>query len=358
MTWQEYQDAVGELYDQAEGIGIVRRNITLPDKVTGQARQIDVWIEIQSKGHKLGILIDAKFRKDRVDVKDIEEVLALASAVGANSSVLVALNGWTDPAAEKAAFCGLDLRLLTMEEALELIVPDKWMMCPYCAKDCIVADRQGGMVIDGLWSLLVAGQCRHCKAALIWCWECGSNIIVEPDSEYECGCERVWNNTADGISVKLVDSEQWIPLVDNDEIMEDFALDFTEPNDPTFVSAKFYIRRGIAHRERGQVNAAINDFSQALQLMPQSGLAYYHRAYTFDMAECSEQALHDYSKAIELEPHQAVAYGSRGGMYYSQERYREARIDFHKFLDLMPDSPDKSTIQTAIAHCEFEEARD
>jgi len=38
----EYQHAV-ELYEQAEGLGKVSRNIMRPDKITGQPRQIDTW---------------------------------------------------------------------------------------------------------------------------------------------------------------------------------------------------------------------------------------------------------------------------------------------------------------------------
>lgn len=93
MNWQEYQDAVGELYLQMDGIGTVSKSITLPDKITGQPRQVDVWLEIDAKGHKVGILIDAKYRNCKVDVKDVEEVLALGNAVGANKCVLVALKG-------------------------------------------------------------------------------------------------------------------------------------------------------------------------------------------------------------------------------------------------------------------------
>jgi hypothetical protein len=39
MERQEYQEAVANLYEQTEGIGVVRRNVPLPDKVTGQMRQ-------------------------------------------------------------------------------------------------------------------------------------------------------------------------------------------------------------------------------------------------------------------------------------------------------------------------------
>ncbi len=43
MRWQEYQDAVAELYLKMEKLGTVYKNVSLPDKVTGQPRQVDVW---------------------------------------------------------------------------------------------------------------------------------------------------------------------------------------------------------------------------------------------------------------------------------------------------------------------------
>src|SRR4051812_1162167 len=102
MTWQEYQGAVALHYEQKEGKGSVFRNIFVPDKVTGQNRQVDILIEIEERGHKLKLLIDAKYRKEKLDVKDVEEVLALADAVRASKAVIVAANGWTKPAEIKA----------------------------------------------------------------------------------------------------------------------------------------------------------------------------------------------------------------------------------------------------------------
>jgi len=36
MTWQEYQEAVAELYEQTDGFGNVSRNVMVLDKITGQ----------------------------------------------------------------------------------------------------------------------------------------------------------------------------------------------------------------------------------------------------------------------------------------------------------------------------------
>jgi len=121
MQWQQYQEAVACLYDLVAGYGRVRRNVYLPDRVTGQRRQIDVLVELETKGHVIRIVVDAKFHAEPLDVKDVEEVIALADAVGANKAVIVASNGWSRPAAHRAAFSGLDLRLLTPEDARALI---------------------------------------------------------------------------------------------------------------------------------------------------------------------------------------------------------------------------------------------
>ncbi|MBK8109938.1 MAG: hypothetical protein IPK46_06180 [Saprospiraceae bacterium] len=81
MNWQEYQEAVGILCEQMAEFGVVSKNITIPDKVTGQPRQIDVWWEMRLENHTFKILIDAKKRKDKIDVKDVEEIIMLAQAV-------------------------------------------------------------------------------------------------------------------------------------------------------------------------------------------------------------------------------------------------------------------------------------
>lgn len=212
MTWQEYQHAVGQLYEQAEGIGTVLRNITLPDKITGQARQIDAWIELETKGHKLGILIDAKYRRQRVDVKDVEEVRSLAEAVGANRAVLVALNGWTGPAEIKAQSVGLDLLLLTLDDALDLIVEDKWAICEACHSDCVVLDHDGATDSDGGWLWWLAGRCRHCKIAFVWCQDCGQNTPLPLGRSIKCPCGHTWRNSIKGMFLKVRGSPAFVEI--------------------------------------------------------------------------------------------------------------------------------------------------
>jgi len=211
MKWQEYQEAVAVFYEQLEGFGNVYRNVYLPDLVTGQRRQVDVIIELAERGHSLRMLIDAKFHAEALDVKDIEEVAALSKAVGANKTIIVAANGFTSPAKIKAEFIQCDLITLTIEEALDLIVHDKWKMCPVCNADCIVLDQEGMTQFDnGLIFWWLAGQCRGCKCGRVHCQDCGQKMYIEIGKSLVCGCGHEWRSTDEGVAIELFKEEpQW-----------------------------------------------------------------------------------------------------------------------------------------------------
>jgi hypothetical protein len=139
---------------------------------------------MQAYGHTLRILVDAKFYSGKIDVKDVEEVLALAEAVKANQVVNVAANDWTEPAAKKAEFEGCSLRLFTLEEALDTLVTDKWEMCPNCKNDCIVLDM----------------ECRH---GFIWCQDCGQKEELPFQEDVICGCGFAWRQNDEGLTIRF-----------------------------------------------------------------------------------------------------------------------------------------------------------
>jgi|GEM_PF-2273470 len=196
MKWQEYQEAVGQLYEQMSEFGMVQKSITIPDRVTGQARQIDVWWEAKIGDHTINFLVDAKLRQQKLDVKDIEEVLMLAQAVNANKAIIVSNAGWTAPAAKKALFEGMDLRLFTLIEALDVIVEDKWLMCPHCEQDCIVISEPGFRTYGGgLIHWWLRGDCRECSASYVNCQDCGAKFTVTEEDSNACDCPYKWKKS-------------------------------------------------------------------------------------------------------------------------------------------------------------------
>jgi len=51
--------------------------VMIPDKVTGQPRQIDVLIEFEAYEHTLRLVVDAKFHSEKLDVRDVEGVFRI-----------------------------------------------------------------------------------------------------------------------------------------------------------------------------------------------------------------------------------------------------------------------------------------
>ncbi|MDB9529806.1 tetratricopeptide repeat protein [Oscillatoria sp. CS-180] len=71
-------------------------------------------------------------------------------------------------------------------------------------------------------------------------------------------------------------------------------------------------RQGILQYEKGNLEAAIALYTDALELNPESAQAYAARAGAWGKLEEYEAAIEDYSSAIRLDEELAAAYGGRG----------------------------------------------
>jgi hypothetical protein len=214
MKWQEYQDAVGKLYDRVKEMGEVKRNFMIPDKETGSNRQVDAWWQMRVGGHQFNTLIDAKMRSEPLDVKDVEEVIALANAVNADKAIIVTNSGINAFAAKKAELNRLDIRIFSIEDALDLIVPDKWLMCYDCNNECVVMDWDGVLYREDLelffyWQ---AGRCRECRDLYIYCPECGGRKILEDSDPWECGCGHRWKTNKEQLFIKFNDKRKYLRI--------------------------------------------------------------------------------------------------------------------------------------------------
>lgn len=205
MTWQEYQLATSKFYEKFESFGKISHNILIPDRLTGQNRQVDVWGEVYVGGHIITMLIDAKFRKRKLDIKDVEEVESLGRAVRANKIAIVTSHGWTESAENYAHFSSIDLRILAPEEALDLILEDKWFMCYNCEDECVIMDSDGVIYQEdsGLFFIWYSGKCRSCRDIYFHCPACGDRKILEHNDKYKCHCNHTWKKNKEELLIKF-----------------------------------------------------------------------------------------------------------------------------------------------------------
>jgi hypothetical protein len=131
----------------------------------------------------------------------VEEVIMLAKAVNANKAIIVTNNEWTKPAELSAKFYGLDLRILSIDEATDLIIEDKWMMCKVCHDDCVVMDNNGFFEVQGMVNWWLGGTCRNCKAVYIHCQDCGGKGIITNEMDWKCNCPYLWKSEDETIQV-------------------------------------------------------------------------------------------------------------------------------------------------------------
>lgn len=88
----------------------------------------------------------------------------------------------------------------------------------------------------------------------------------------------------------------------------------------------------------GQLNRAIESYSEAIKLDPNNADAYNNRGIAYGKKGEHDLAIKDFNKAIDLNPNSANAYGNRGNVHFNKGEYDRTISDFSKAIDLNPDS--------------------
>ncbi|MFH1091543.1 MAG: tetratricopeptide repeat protein [Pseudomonadota bacterium] len=100
--------------------------------------------------------------------------------------------------------------------------------------------------------------------------------------------------------------------------------------------AESYNERGLAYLKKGELDKAISDYNQAIEIKPNYTFAIISRAEAHMRKGQESQAIDDYTQAIKLRNNYAPAYWGRSLALEKAGRLSEAVEDIKKFLELQP----------------------
>ena len=142
----------------------------------------------------------------------MDSVFALAESVGIDKAIIICPNGWTQPAKVKASFLRMDLRLWTAEDAARFMDPNFWMFCPICNDGLMIMDHVGSVDINEMILWWIAGRCLECNGAMVWCQDCGEEMIISNRKSSTCHCGHKWKATNKGLFLHPSSSTEHIQI--------------------------------------------------------------------------------------------------------------------------------------------------
>jgi Restriction endonuclease len=210
-AWERYERLIARMFaDQISTDYCVTPNAHLVGRISKRSRQIDVLIELRhDTDNSRRIIVDAKKRARKIDVKDVEAFRGLMEDVGATHGYLICPNGHTK-SAERRAQSAVSIRLVPLDR-LEDFDPSTWPACK--AAKC----KNGRVFWDGYPELTMrlkplsgpdqgrllevryihyVGKCDRCGRFHVKCITCG-DILAPPEDDdadygHQCRCRPPW----------------------------------------------------------------------------------------------------------------------------------------------------------------------
>jgi len=101
-------------------------------------------------------------------------------------------------------------------------------------------------------------------------------------------------------------------------------------------AAPAVMNRGTAYSAKGDLDRALQDYNQAIEMNPENAGAYVNRALALARKGELDCAMNDYAKAITLNPQQWQAYFDRAAELRDQGKLCEAVDDLERVMKLNP----------------------
>ena len=169
---------------------------------------------------------------------------------------------------------------------------------------------------------------RICYAALL--------RTTEPDDQEKEGIDLAWRKLLGQCTAWNITRR----LAGFGPVMEKLSQMVATPTVPEIrinpEEAAASVQRGIACRQRGDINQALLEFDRAIACDPESALAFQGRANTYSTRGDFDKAITDYDRAIELDPRLSMSYINRGLAYVKQRQIDKAIADYTKALEIDP----------------------
>jgi tetratricopeptide (TPR) repeat protein len=120
-----------------------------------------------------------------------------------------------------------------------------------------------------------------------------------------------------------------------------------------------FVDRGIAYKDKGEIDRAIHDYDEAIRLKPDDATAFHNRGNAYKAKREVDRAIQDYDQAIRLQPFFTASFLSRGNAYQVKGDYDRAIEDYDRAIYLEPAYADAFNARCwtrAIANTELEAA--
>lgn len=101
----------------------------------------------------------------------------------------------------------------------------------------------------------------------------------------------------------------------------------------------FESRAAVLHKQ-GKLDAAVQDFTRAIELDPRSPRLLNNRGFLQFSRQQFDAALVDFDAAISLDPHYANAFNNRGLLHIAQGQHRQAVLDLNQAIQANPEYVD------------------
>jgi hypothetical protein len=205
--WQVYELLIAHMMAQEVSTDLcVTANARVRGRISGAVRQVDVLIDSRhdtDNGRR--IIVDAKKRRRRIDVKAVEEFEGFMKDVGATHGYLVSPAGHSE-AAERRAQEAITISIVPLEHIKE-IDPSTWPRCsgsscgfgrvfwdgyPELSMLLRPAADSEAEPLRLTW-LHYVGKCDRCGRFHVHCKTCGDLLSFDDEAgEHQCGCKMPW----------------------------------------------------------------------------------------------------------------------------------------------------------------------